>query len=245
MRKSKAQPGVRFGALVVLSDTEPYIEPNGRRRHTVIVRCDCGAEFSKQSMYLVRGDSTSCPQCARRKYPIGARFDRLTIIGYVTKRACLYQCRCDCGVIVEKRPAQLQDNDTNSCGCVPNSKWKGVNQLSGTMLYRIKRNAAVRGINFSLSAEFLWGLYESQGRRCALSGMPIEFGRYYMNGTDTTASLDRIDSNGPYAEENVQWVHKDINLMKMDFDEQRFFELCRLVSEHNPPIAILAPTGSA
>ena len=38
-----------------------------------------------------------------------------------------------------------------------------------------------------------------------------------------TASLDRIDSSKGYTEDNIQWVHKDVNQMKMDLPEQRFF----------------------
>lgn len=40
-----------------------------------------------------------------------------------------------------------------------------------------------------------------------------------------TASLDRIDSTKGYVEENVQWVHKDVNFMKSNLTEQRFKEL--------------------
>ena len=47
-----------------------------------------------------------------------------------------------------------------------------------------------------------------------------------------TASLDRIDSSQPYVVTNIQWVHKDVNLMKMDLDEDWFVALCWVVTNH-------------
>ena len=44
-----------------------------------------------------------------------------------------------------------------------------------------------------------------------------------------TASLDRIDSDGAYTIDNVQWIHKDINVMKNSFSEEYFMYLCKLV----------------
>jgi hypothetical protein len=53
-----------------------------------------------------------------------------------------------------------------------------------------------------------------------------------------TASLDRIDSLVGYIKGNVQWVHKDVNVSKMDFDESYFRQLCAAVTahagQHNP-----------
>ena len=47
-----------------------------------------------------------------------------------------------------------------------------------------------------------------------------------------TASLDRIDPTKGYIEGNIQWVHKDVNRMKMDFTETRFLELVNLIANN-------------
>ena len=47
-----------------------------------------------------------------------------------------------------------------------------------------------------------------------------------------TASLDRIDSTKGYSKDNIQWVHKDINCMKMDFSQQYFIDLCVKVAKN-------------
>jgi hypothetical protein len=74
--------------------------------------------------------------------------------------------------------------------------------------------------------KYAWDLFEQQGRKCALTGEPIELQR----GTSPfTASLDRIDSDIGYIEGNVQWVHTDINIMKGVLSEARFCKLCEMV----------------
>lgn len=46
-----------------------------------------------------------------------------------------------------------------------------------------------------------------------------------------TASLDRKDNTRGYTLNNVQWVHKDVNIMKNTFDRDYFVSMCRRVAE--------------
>jgi hypothetical protein len=78
----------------------------------------------------------------------------------------------------------------------------------------------------------VWDLFLKQDRRCALSGVVLCFCPTRKEKHLTTASLDRINSNDGYIAGNVQWIHKDLNKMKSDFSEDRFIELCGLVSTH-------------
>ena len=48
----------------------------------------------------------------------------------------------------------------------------------------------------------------------------------------TTASLDRIDSKKGYTIDNVQWVYKKINMMKQNYDQKEFVNLCCLIAEN-------------
>ncbi len=50
--------------------------------------------------------------------------------------------------------------------------------------------------------------------------------------SETSASLDRIDSSLGYIEENVQWVHKDVNMMKRIYDNNYFIKMCKLIAEN-------------
>ncbi len=82
--------------------------------------------------------------------------------------------------------------------------------------------------DFNVSKEYLWKLFISQGKLCALSGIPLVMG---YKSLIQTASLDRIDSSKGYIENNVQWVHKDINMMKQEYSQEQFIEYCRLITK--------------
>jgi hypothetical protein len=47
-----------------------------------------------------------------------------------------------------------------------------------------------------------------------------------------TASLDRIDSRKGYEPQNIQWVLKEVNLMKGAMPQGHFITLCNAVVSH-------------
>lgn len=95
--------------------------------------------------------------------------------------------------------------------------------------FNIKKKGGIsRGYQWSLTIEDIWKLYEDQEGVCALSGVPIGWAD---KGLTATASIDRIDSSEGYILENVQLVHKDINFMKQQFDQDYFISLCKAVAD--------------
>lgn len=104
-------------------------------------------------------------------------------------------------------------------------------EFSGSFFGRIKTGAKERNLPFEVTQEFLWNLYCKQRGECALSALPIDFAPESQFGRETTASLDRINSFKGYTEDNVQWIHKAINKIKLDMDQQLFIKLCRSVTE--------------
>lgn len=99
-------------------------------------------------------------------------------------------------------------------------------------LKSIERNAKNRNISFNISIEYLWELYIAQNRKCNLSRIPIKFDSE-CRLSDGTASLDRISSSNGYIEGNVQWIHKDINLMKNYFNQDFFIDICKKIAYYN------------
>lgn len=73
---------------------------------------------------------------------------------------------------------------------------------------------------------------EKQNFKCALTGLPIIIVGGKNNTKQTTASPDRIDSTKEYELNNIQYVHKIINYMKMDLSQEDFIQFCKLVVEH-------------
>jgi hypothetical protein len=137
---------------------------------------------------------------------------------------------------------------TQSCGCHRQDvstkllrKWRalgGVNfnrqfvgNLSGATWYRIMSNAKERGLNVSITKEEAWDLFQKQNGRCALTGMELVLSPLFKDKVTNTASLDRIDSSRGYTMDNVQWIHKDVNLMKLDYPNEYFISICKLVAE--------------
>lgn len=173
---------------------------------------------------------------------IGQRFGKLVVVCIDKNdgRHKLYTCKCDCGNISSRSSSELlSKGEHKSCWDCRNKfisakKWGGFGDISGDVFSSIKRHAATRSLEFGVTIEQIWELFLKQNRKCALTGIDLEFGRSKKGSykKETTASLDRIDSNNGYYIDNVQWVHKEINKIKMDLNEQQFIEWCKLVANY-------------
>jgi hypothetical protein len=169
----------------------------------------------------------------------GQSFGSLTAIEKYTKKGrAMWLVKCICGNSKSKDWYRLSRFTDSSCRCTHkagknHALWKGIGDISGNMLSSIRSHARKRGRKFTLSPEYLWELFLKQDKTCALSGLPISFSPVSrcVKGQNT-ASLDRINSSLDYIEGNVQWVHKDINTIKSDFDEGYFIYLCTNVSNY-------------
>lgn len=111
------------------------------------------------------------------------------------------------------------------------NNFKGKYELIPITWFEVKKRGGIsRGYQWDLTIEFLWDLYQKQGGVCALSGLPIGWAE---KGLTATASIDRIDSSEGYLNGNVQLVHKDINFMKQQYDQDKFIALCKSVADHS------------
>ena len=151
-------------------------------------------------------------------------------------------CKCDCGETCTVLGTHLVKGAITSCGCSrPKGKninfFKGYEDISMNFWYNhiIKSANGSKGrrkIELSISIKEAWELYEKQNKKCALSNLPIKF-PIKWNDKSYTASLDRIDSSKGYTLDNIQWVHKDINIMKNKFDQDYFMQMCKLIANKN------------
>jgi hypothetical protein len=95
----------------------------------------------------------------------------------------------------------------------------------------MEHGARKRGIDWKIAIEDAWDLFVAQNGKCALTGVPIEFGEGFND--PFTASLDRKDSTIGYTLVNVQWVHKTVNKMKQNLSEEEFIRFCGLITVWN------------
>lgn len=85
-----------------------------------------------------------------------------------------------------------------------------------------RQHAKSRNREFTITLDDLFAVLLKQNNKCALTG--VEF------SSENKPSLDRIDSSKGYITDNIQFVLKDINVMKSNLEESRFIELCNLVA---------------
>jgi hypothetical protein len=159
------------------------------------------------------------------------------------KNRAFWQCKCSCGKeIIRREDYLVRLNNLNksiSCGHSYQQSvgenhplWTGTGKISGFYLATIKGRAKKKNIDFDLTTDYLWDILQKQDGRCIFTKLKLTFANSYRDKEDQTASLDRINPNKGYIENNVQWVHKTINLMKNVIPHDEFIHWCDLVSSH-------------
>lgn len=110
-----------------------------------------------------------------------------------------------------------------------NKQWKGYKDIPFNWFskYFLRGKKKRTG---TINIEQVYELWIKQNKKCALSNLDINF---YDDGNGHTCSIDRIDSNKEYDLENIQLVHKDVNLMKNKFNQDYFIDICKLISKKN------------
>lgn len=146
-----------------------------------------------------------------------------------------------CGDLTEKPSFRVRYNHL-SVGCSPcaylasrgsgSPHWKGGERVPAYFVSKVKSKVhrGTRTIPFDVSLDYLDKLWAQQGAKCALTGWKISFGD---NATETTASLDRINSDLGYVEGNVQFLHKAVNVAKWSLSQSDFIALCIAVANNN------------
>lgn len=172
---------------------------------------------------------------------IGDKFNKLTFIKeyYNEKYNKKYMiCECVCGNIKSYDYHHILTGNVKSCGCyhknnVKEYNWSGYKDIPGTYWGSIISGAKNRNKQFSISIEYAWEIYIKQNKKCKLTNLPIEFKTKNKPIKTNNASLDRINNKKGYIKGNVQWVTKEINIMKNILDEKEFIKLCEQVTLKN------------
>ena len=130
MAKNKYPIGYKFNNLTILE----FLGTIGNDNHCFYkCRCQCGKIIKIRSQQINIQKSCRCIKTKtnphkyliKHKYPIGLKFNKLTIIEYCGNldkkhHHSFYKCRCECGKIITIRTQQI--NVQKSCGCMPKQK---------------------------------------------------------------------------------------------------------------------------
>lgn len=233
----------KFGNLLVINKT------NERKYGNIIWECicDCGVKCYLTTKNLKRGNIKSCGCIKNTKIYKNSVycgedlsnkiFGKLKVIklSHSNKyKNRIWECQCECGSIIFRSTSSLNRKSVNikskSCGKCRGGddiyNYSGFEDISGTRWCNIKNGAKVRNLEFVITKKDIWNIFEKQKHLCALTNLPVSF-------LDKTASVDRIKSDIGYVKDNIQIVHKDVNKMKNNFDQDYFIKICKLISNNS------------
>ena len=242
--------GLKINDWVVMSDS---IINNGKKCRNL--KCLCGNEFLFEERYINRNTfSKSCRSCSQierrnsdgnRVYNVGDKLMNLEILKILSGRVTTYRVKCNkCDniyhtghSILNKKSKGLGLDCCHNCFKINMKSRKNsrmlTNNISLMQYKKIQRQAELRGIEFNVTPEYLESIFNG---KCYFSGKELIIGTHTKvnNILDLgNSSLDRLNSNIGYVENNVAWVYKPINLMKHTLSPNEFIELCRLIVENN------------
>ena len=234
-RIDKVKIGDKFGRLKVIEDLRLFKKNRG---YKVICQCKCGNKKETYTFLLLNNKVKSCgclnkdaKSLPKKRIEINDKFGRLIVKEKRDKGR--WYCQCSCGNMKLVNGSLLRTGSTKSCGCLNkevHSTGHGV--ITGSFFCDVKISAKNRHLDFNIDIEYLDKLFKKQNGCCAISGLPIVIAPRKQK-IQTTASLDRIDSSVGYIQENVQFVHKHINVMKNNYNIDYFLKLCKIISDHN------------
>jgi hypothetical protein len=191
-------------------------------------------ESFDKSKYGIYYRANTCKKC-RNKIRSGNNYKRLTD----GKKTCSV---CKKRKDVSEFNSDKQNKDGLQICCKDcqimrlNKSQSKLNGFAKKLFRDLKKNALNRNIKVTITVDDIFDLYEKQNGICVYSGIKMttdnipKEGRRYNNLHNI--SVDRIDSNKAYDKDNVQLVCMEVNIMKYDFDEIHFIELCTKISKH-------------
>lgn len=149
-----------------------------------------------------------------------------------TKKEWHVQVRCECGKEEWVRIHALRQKKAGLCmNCRAKGErsptFGGYKDMPGRVMSRIKACASARKHTkntIDFDAEFIYNLFHTQNGACKITNIDLDW---------ETASLDRIDSSKGYTKNNVQWVHRVVNKMKLNMLDDEFISWCKLIVKHN------------
>lgn len=208
----------------------------GHSQKEIAEICGCSNSYISQKIKMLglKEDNIT-------KY-IGKRYGQITILKYLGKDKnshSIYNCVCNCGKNFNVLLNSIKSGNTKTCGCKSRKRGKdhalyaGYEEIRAEYWSRVLRGAKDRKIPLEITIQDAWKVFLQQDRKCSLTGLPIHFPTTRKTTKYSTASLDRIDSSKGYTKDNIQWIHKKLQPMKMNMGQVEFLDWCSKIYKHN------------
>lgn len=162
----------------------------------------------------------------------GKKFGRWTVVGFAGRRVTeksvrmIWECMCECGNKRNVPAGVLMRGGSKSCGCLKREGRKilprGIPERN-LLLRTYKKNAELRGLEFSLTAEQFVDLMQQDCFYCgaepkkSVRGKGFD-GKYAYNG------IDRVNNSIGYTLENCVSCCETCNKAKLMMSEDEFAE---------------------
>lgn len=196
--------GERFGKLVI-SDLDPS-KKNGRLHW--FCECDCGNNTIVPTYRLTSGETKSCGCLKRSRFDLtGKTYGKLTVLRKDKKKskhdAVLWQCKCDCGMIVKVSTSHLRSGSTKSCGMHKGTHRQSI-ENKGTPEYKTWLSMRNRCNNENNERYKDYG-----GRGIKICDRWDDFENFYYDMGKKPSpehSIERIHNNKGYNPDNCVWA---------------------------------------
>lgn len=227
---------INFNLNMKISKTKLKKLMAGHSQKEIAEICGCSNSYISQKIKMLglKEDNIT-------KY-IGKRYGQITILKYLGKDKnshSIYNCVCNCGKNFNVLLNSIKSGNTKTCGCKSRKRGKdhalyaGYEEIRAEYWSRVLRGAKDRKIPLEITIQDAWKVFLQQDRKCSLTGLPIHFPTTRKTTKYSTASLDRIDSSKGYTKDNIQWIHKKLQPMKMNMGQVEFLDWCSKIYKHN------------
>lgn len=141
---------------------------------------------------------------------------------------CLF-CGKSRNITRHDHATRLAKHRCKSCSNKNNNPQGEMYGIRVSWFNKYKIGAVHRSLEWDITIEDVAHILTIQASKCALSGIWIST-RGDLN--KITASIDRIDNSRGYTKDNIQLIHKKINIMRGTLPVEEFLSFCKKIASH-------------